>query len=780
MKLGIVSHIGKTMLFRLVLYFIIIILITLLTSSYFIYNYFSSSFKNEITDFNNKVLNQVSIFSDDFLLKNINEQSLHIVLGNSISPYVKQMMEENITGRSEIALYAYKELDQMVFQNRDIMYSILLHSKKNNLLVSSKFIAQVNEKNSDYSEELELIRDFYSSGQSIAWYPTRRAKIYSTVSSSEGDIITVIYAYPMSSTKNEIQGCVMVNINEQSLNDYLVKFNSSMGELMILNSAGSIMSHSDKAGLYRNIKDEAFVKSILSGESPASFETEYKNKAYKVSFVRSKYYEDFIYVSLIPVELFYQKDYMIKKKIILLSLIILFSVLILSNFLSYKLYIPFRKILNKYKHIVTANDPGRSVNEYKLMDNIFGNMSSQINYLQSALEKNRELIRRNALNEILSSRSDSLEDVKGLKEMCGIAFDRKYFLQTIFTIGKPELYSSNKNILQLSKYSIIDYLGGITGGDCIFVPVDTDSKTVSVIVNTSINNTNGIREVIEKTEDFCFSKFNLYFMVAAGSFVEDISALPLSYDACKTALKYKFLFPASNTFYYEEIEKYEASKQVLPHEFIEKLNKLLNTNSYEKLEALMDTLRSTIEENTYSFIEVYNTAEKLCLALKQYAEGMDIRMEEAVEGAAMDSLIKPDNILEFIHAFLQAVRSIFDSINHKKLSKNFEIMEQVKKYVNDNLHREISLYTAANAVHISPNYLSRIFKEETGINYIDYVMKCKIDKAKELLQDTNLSIEEITRRIGYTYAAYFRNKFKELTGKTPNEYRVNVRDARSS
>ena len=89
----------------------------------------------------------------------------------------------------------------------------------------------------------------------------------------------------------------------------------------------------------------------------------------------------------------------------------------------------------------------------------------------------------------------------------------------------------------------------------------------------------------------------------------------------------------------------------------------------------------------------------------------------------------------------------------------------------ENIDQEISLNSTAEAFHISSFHLSKIFKEEIGINYIDFVINCKMDKAKNLLVSTNLSINRITSLIGYSHSTYFTRKFKELTGKTPNVYR---------
>ncbi len=778
MKTGFLGQIGGTLLFRLIIYFLIIISITLFASSYFIYNHFSSLFKDEIIGLNNKILNHVSIFSDDFIFRKINEQSLNLILGNGGSPYIEQVMDEELTGRSEIMLYAHRELDRIVFENRDFINSLIVHSRVNRLLVSSNFISQTNDKNTEFSEELALIEEFYRSGRSIAWYPTRRTKVYSKVSATEGDIITVIYAYPISSTKDETKGCILVNIDENSLNGYLKKFNSSMGQLMILDSSGAIVSHSDPSKLYINTRSELFVQRILQGKSPESFEAVFQDILCEVSYTPSKYYGNFFYVSLTPVELFYQKDHAIKNKLLGFSCVILILTLILSNFLSYKLYVPFRRILDKYTGSVHATGTGRGVNEYNLMENMLGNMSNRINDLQGLLEQNREMIRCNILKEMLGNSAETQEDLQHLKDTCGIEFIGGYFCAVVFTMGKLYVNSVPKNKIQLCKYSVIEYIKSIREEDCMCIPVDTDSKTVSVIVNGKSGSLQSVRRFIDRVEDFSHCYFNFHLTAAAGKFVEGLASLSLSYSDCKTALKYRFLFPSGSIFFYENIEKYENSRNTLSEPWLEKLDKYLKVNSFDEVEALADKFLHTIAAGIYSYNEVIKMTQKLWASLEQYMERMNIKSGGLPEDASGDRLMLSEDAGEFFRRFLQMVQWAFDTIAARKCNKNSEVVTQVKQYVDENLDKVISLYTAADAVHISPHYLSKIFKEETGTNYIDYVVTSKMDKARELLKETNLSIEKITGKVGYAYAAYFRNKFKEYTGKTPNEYRLDVRNSK--
>ena len=74
-------------------------------------------------------------------------------------------------------------------------------------------------------------------------------------------------------------------------------------------------------------------------------------------------------------------------------------------------------------------------------------------------------------------------------------------------------------------------------------------------------------------------------------------------------------------------------------------------------------------------------------------------------------------------------------------------------------------------VNISPYYFSKVFKEECGLNFIEYLTNIRIDKAKELLEKSNLSIKEICVSCGYTDPNYFSRSFKKNVGVTPTEYK---------
>ena len=118
-------------------------------------------------------------------------------------------------------------------------------------------------------------------------------------------------------------------------------------------------------------------------------------------------------------------------------------------------------------------------------------------------------------------------------------------------------------------------------------------------------------------------------------------------------------------------------------------------------------------------------------------------------------------------------RIIFSStsVADKKAESTYDVVEASKKYIEANYTKNITLDDLSMAVNISSYYLSRIFKENTGENFIDYLTGLRIERAKELLATTQYSMKEIGVMSGYPDSNYFSKTFKKNVGVTPTEYR---------
>lgn len=100
-----------------------------------------------------------------------------------------------------------------------------------------------------------------------------------------------------------------------------------------------------------------------------------------------------------------------------------------------------------------------------------------------------------------------------------------------------------------------------------------------------------------------------------------------------------------------------------------------------------------------------------------------------------------------------------------------KVVELVKAEVSNKLNEDLTLERISEKYYINTNYFSKIFKQETGENFVDYKIRKKMEHAKYLLENSRFKIYEISERVGYEDQRYFSRIFKKYTGMQPNEYR---------
>lgn len=112
-------------------------------------------------------------------------------------------------------------------------------------------------------------------------------------------------------------------------------------------------------------------------------------------------------------------------------------------------------------------------------------------------------------------------------------------------------------------------------------------------------------------------------------------------------------------------------------------------------------------------------------------------------------------------------------IEHKQ-SRMSPIISKACVIIQENYSQEISLEEISRRVEVSPFYFSKLFKEETGENFIDFITMTRMHKAKEMLCDQSQSIKEISAATGYSDPNYFSKLFKKIVGQTPTEFREGI------
>ena len=142
---------------------------------------------------------------------------------------------------------------------------------------------------------------------------------------------------------------------------------------------------------------------------------------------------------------------------------------------------------------------------------------------------------------------------------------------------------------------------------------------------------------------------------------------------------------------------------------------------------------------------------------------------EAMHIKAFDYLLKPwkeERLCELINTAIENVRGMqkTDGIVHSQ-------KDVIKDYIDRNYKKDISAKDVAGILGYSDVYFSKVFKQLFDDNFINYLTKIRIDRAKLLLKDVSFNIKEVGKSVGYADSNYFTKVFKRSVGMSPSEYR---------
>jgi Response regulator containing CheY-like receiver domain and AraC-type DNA-binding domain len=149
----------------------------------------------------------------------------------------------------------------------------------------------------------------------------------------------------------------------------------------------------------------------------------------------------------------------------------------------------------------------------------------------------------------------------------------------------------------------------------------------------------------------------------------------------------------------------------------------------------------------------------------------------AIQCKASDYLIKPVNPFDLQKALNRLERELLaekKAVVADREIRPADIVESITTYLRHNFDTKIDFSDLANQFGFSSAYLSKIFKEHTGTTASKYLNEYRINRAKKLLIDTDLTIKAISQKVGFIDPYHFSKNFKAVVGESPEQYRDNI------
>jgi two-component system, response regulator YesN len=292
-----------------------------------------------------------------------------------------------------------------------------------------------------------------------------------------------------------------------------------------------------------------------------------------------------------------------------------------------------------------------------------------------------------------------------------------------------------------------------------------------VVLINSWNNNKSNKDIInyyENIKNKIIKNLKVDIFIAIGEVVDKITEIDVSYTIAKELKKY-LLTEGRNKCIYLDSVKNKVEKNINFKDEIDIINKLIIGKDTLSIESYIENI---LENEELTARNIYDFCIKILILIDQIAN--DLKVDKKYERDNLSSTIVDlcnedtrDNIKAFIFREIEELVNIMNS-NEERYSP---VVQQIINIVDEKYYKDLSLKTLAYKYNINSSYLGQIFSKELGMSFSEYLNKTKNSKAKELILNTNMKINDISKAVGYIDASYFYRKFKKYYGVSPSTLR---------
>jgi len=264
--------------------------------------------------------------------------------------------------------------------------------------------------------------------------------------------------------------------------------------------------------------------------------------------------------------------------------------------------------------------------------------------------------------------------------------------------------------------------------------------------------------------------FEVLTFISVSSPFTELVKISQAFDETKNLQKYLMFAGYSSCINLSYVSKRKSKDITLDESTLQKMilakdKKVIN--SY--IEDLF-IINSEIDQVTSDVI--YNISIKLALILQNIINEFKLAKVFKLKNLSdiINELFKADELSDIKGIFIMEIMTIMECI-HIEDSHYTPVVRQIISEVEKNYREDMNLKTLAHKYRMNTSYLGQIFQKEVGYSFSQYLTNIKNSKAKDLIMNTNMRINDIAKEVGYPDASYFYRKFKQCYGTSPTTLR---------
>ncbi|BCJ96200.1 putative HTH-type transcriptional regulator YtdP [Anaerocolumna cellulosilytica] len=455
-------------------------------------------------------------------------------------------------------------------------------------------------------------------------------------------------------------------------------------------------------------------------------------------------------------------------------------ILALSWLFTNKLYSPVFQLAKYVTGLSPTKENGTINNEFDLIakriDNLVDNNTTLENLVISQQPQLMELFQLHLICGDIKE-----EQIHSYMEKLNLSIGRYFMVMSINLKSQSSEEAYDEARQDALRIDTIDNMPDKITGNFIMPPVcNARTITCAVTADDKKELDEKIMNSFSELDIFVRNKYNLHISMGISSAYEDIKEFRYAYQESIEALKGNEIFSRSKDYevhndlmFYSDFTTEESGftyDRMLERE----LKEAVDTGEKEKAFELVDVFLDSLKTNNVRNNEMSLSLQRCMIAIILVAIDAGLRVNKIFDNDLSNILLRFNQIYDMdkISGFLkyEVIVPIIANLEEFRTSKSSEIMKDIQELI-ESTKGDVTLTECAEKLNYHPTYIWKVMKVEKNTTFSNYVSEYRLEEAKKLLVQTNMTVSEIASQLRYTNSQNFIRFFNKLEGKTPGKYR---------
>ncbi|OME79204.1 hypothetical protein BK122_21515 [Paenibacillus pabuli] len=512
-----------------------------------------------------------------------------------------------------------------------------------------------------------------------------------------------------------------------------------------------------------------------------SFLFKYEDETYSVSYGSlSRIDSDWTYVSAAPLTSVTSPVKLVSKIIVIASAGSLVLGLLLSWFASRRIYTPVARML----HLLT---PGRNeattdtrLDEFQLLEQQWNELTSQSLTAHRQLQEQLPHLRDSFVLQLVQGHLYAYNEQDLQQRMRNLGFevdDQQFLLLQMYFTGYAQLQgrfgSQDTGLVTFAAVNIIEEVAknyfsqisvmnfhDLSSAMLVIAPDDEPVKSQALLWGQELV------EVIGQT-----LRMNVTVMVSRPA--ASPQELPGLFMEMEQAVAYRSVEDGSQILDLEDEQCFRRKEEAsYPLGLEREILQAIRLGKKNEAERVLEQFMAEITRAGSSEFQVQQMMLQLLGSIQHMMLQTGVTPYKLFGGCNMyerlSTIREPAQMMKWMIG--EVLLPYVQEIEMRSQEPMKQVVERTMLFIDENYRNELSLESCADAEQMTPYALSKAFKQVSGMNFIDYLTRVRMDAAKQLLRETTMKINDIAGSVGYQHS-YFNRIFKKQEGLTPSQYR---------